>query len=59
MIECSFEETKHIPGGGHQHSKCINQAKILIVNDFCYGLCYHCAYEKLAKRVKELEYEQA
>lgn len=55
MIECSFEEEVDLPGGGFRHTTCINKAEILITSDPCFGLCYVCAYKKLAKRVKELE----
>ena len=59
MIECSFEEEVDLPNGGFRHTTCINKAEILITDDPCFGLCYFCAYKKLAKRVKELENEQA
>lgn len=55
MIECNFEEEVDLPGGGFRHTTCINKAEILIESDPCFGLCYTCAYKKLAKRVKELE----
>lgn len=58
MTQCSFEEKVDLPGGGFRHTTCINKAEILVISDPCFGLCYHCAYRKFAKRVKELENEQ-
>ena len=55
MIQCSFEEEVDLPGGGFRRTTCIDKADILVTSDPCFGLCYHCAYEKLVKRVKELE----
>lgn len=55
MIQCSFEEEIDLPDGGFRYTKCMNKAEILVTSDPCYGLCYKCAYDKLAKRVKELE----
>ena len=68
-MQCSFEEKITYPDGGFSHSKCVNDAEILLVNDPCYGLCFRCAYQKLqatatittqAKRIEglELEYER-
>ena len=57
MIECSFEEKLDLPDGGFSHTTCINKAEILVTDDPCFGLCYFCAYQKLVKRVKELENE--
>ena len=54
MIQCSFEEEIILPNGGYQFSKCINKAEILVPNDPCYGLYFHCAYKKLLKE-KELK----
>jgi hypothetical protein len=55
MIECSFEEKVDLPDGGFRRTTCVNKAEILVVGDPCFGLCYHCAYEKLVERVNELE----
>ena len=59
MTECSFEEEVDLPGGGFRHTTCINEAEMLEKSDPCFGLCIYCAYRKLAKRVEELENEQA
>ena len=53
-MQCIFEEETAYPGGRFSHSKCINRADILVINDPCYGLCYHCAYEKLEAENKQL-----
>lgn len=53
-MQCSFEETIDLPSGGYQHSKCINRAEILFINDPCYGLCFACAYRKLQAENKKL-----
>lgn len=55
MIECSFEETIDLPGGGFRATKCIQRAEILIVNDPCYGLCYGCAYQKIKAENERLQ----
>ena len=54
-MQCTFEEKVDLHNNGFRHSKCINKAEILSVNDICYGLCCRCAYKKLAERIKELE----
>ncbi len=55
MIECSFEETVDLPGGGFRATKCIRPAEILVINDPCYGLCYSCAYRKLKAENERLQ----
>lgn len=55
MIQCSFEETIDLSDGGSRHTKCINEAKILVVADSCYGLCYSCGYQKLKAENKMLK----
>lgn len=55
MIQCTFEEEIDLPGGGFRHTKCINEAKILVISDSCYGLCYMCAYDKLKVENKKLK----
>lgn len=52
---CSFEESVDLPDGRYRHTKCINKAEILLINDLCYGLCFSCAYKKQKERIKELE----
>lgn len=54
-MECSFEETINYPDGSYKSSKCINEAKIFLINDPCYGLCYRCAYRKLQAENKQLK----
>lgn len=46
-MQCIFEEETTYPDGTFTHSKCINKADILLVNDPCYGLCFCCAYQKV------------
>ena len=55
MIQCSFEETIILPGGGFRSSKCIDRAEILLTNDPCFGLCYACAYRKLKAENERLQ----
>lgn len=55
MIECSFEETIDLPGGGFRTAKCIRRAEILIINDPCYGLCWYCAYQKIKAENERLQ----
>ena len=54
-MQCTFEEKTIHSDGSFLHSKCINKANILVINDPCYGLCYHCAYEKLEVENKWLK----
>lgn len=56
-MQCIFEEEIAYPGGRSSHSKCINKADILIVNDPCYGLCYQCAYQKVKIENERLKKE--
>ncbi len=47
MIHCTFNETVNHPDGSYTRSQCVAKADILLINDPCYGLCYHCAYKKV------------
>ncbi len=55
MIQCSFEETVDLPGGGFRSTRCFQKAEIMIINDPCYGLCYGCAYRKLKTENERLQ----
>ena len=55
MIQCSFEETVDLPGGGFRSTRCFQQAEIMRINDPCYGLCYGCAYRKLKAENERLQ----
>jgi len=58
-MKCIFEETIDLPDGRFRSTTCINKAEIFSVDNSCYGLCFTCGYNKLAKRIKELEAENA
>ncbi len=46
-MQCSFQNEEVRPDGSYISSICINEAKIMITGDPCYGLCYGCAYKQL------------
>ncbi|KKM80214.1 hypothetical protein LCGC14_1342280 [marine sediment metagenome] len=56
MIQCSFEETINLPGGGFRATTCIQPAEIMFINDPCFGLCFRCAYRKLKTENEILHY---
>lgn len=57
MVQCSFKEETTNPDGTWKYSRCVQEAKIMFVNDPCYGLCYGCAYQKLKAELEDAHKE--
>ncbi len=59
-MQCSFQNEEVRLDGSYISSICINEAKIMITGDPCYGLCYGCAYKQLEtenEKLKESNFE--
>ena len=54
-MQCSFQNEEVRPDGSYISSICINEAKIMITGDPCYGLCYGCAYKQLQAENKQMK----
>ena len=53
-MQCSFNEEINHANGTFTRSMCVQEAKILVTNDPCFGLCFACAYNKIKAKNKRM-----